>query len=79
MENTPPKQSIGSLFDTIDYYNLTDLDSFISNMTNDVAIYCLIQSVQKGFRQGIFSMQEVEVLSKSIRLLTIKPSNDENK
>ena len=80
MENTsPPKQPIGSLFESIDYYNLNDLDLFISNMTNDQAMYCLIQSVNKGFQKGIFTMQEIEVLSKSMRLLTNKPNNDESK
>ena len=79
MENTQPKQPIGSLFESIDYYNLSDLDSFISNMTNDVALYCLIQSVHKGFNKGLFTMQEIEVLSKSMRMLTNKPKNDEDK
>ena len=80
MENTTqPKQSIGSLFESIDYYSLNDLDLFISNMTNDQAMYCLIQSVHKGFNKGIFTMQEIEVLSKSMRLLTNKPNNEESK
>jgi hypothetical protein len=79
MENTPPKQPIGSLFDSIDYYNLNDLELFISNINNDQATYCLIQSVHKGFQKGIFTMQEIEVLSKSIRVLTTKPNNNEDK
>lgn len=79
MENTQPKQPIGSLFDSIDYYSLNDLELFISNMGNDQAMYCLIQSVHKGFSKGIYTMQEIEVLSKSMRLLTNKPTNDENK
>ena len=80
MENTTQtKQAIGSLFESIDYYSINDLDLFISNMTNDQAMYCLIQSVHKGFQKGIFTIQEIEVLSKSIRLLTNKPNNDERK
>jgi hypothetical protein len=79
MENTsPPKQPIGSLFDSIDYYSLEDLEKFISIMSKDQALYCLIQSVHKGFSKNIFSMQEIEVLSKSMRILTIKENQNEN-
>ena len=79
MEGDAQKQPIGSLFDSINYYILNDLELFISNMGNDQAMYCLIQSVHKGFHKGIFTMQEIEVLSKSMRLLTNKPTNDEDK
>jgi len=79
MEGDIQKQVIGSLFDSIDYYNLNDLDLFVSNMTNDQALYCLIQSVHKGFNKGIFTMQEIEVLSKSMRMLTNKPNTNEVK
>jgi len=79
MEGDTQKQVIGSLFDTIDYYSLNDLELFVSNMSNDQALYCLIQSVHKGFNKGIFTMQEIEVLSKSMRMLTNKPNNNESK
>ena len=79
MEGEAQKQPIGSLFDSINYYSLNDLELFIANMGNDQAMYCLIQSVHKGFNKGIFTVQEIEVISKSMRLLTNKPTNDEDK
>lgn len=79
MEGEVKKQPIGSLFESIDYYSLSDLELFISNMSSDQAMYCIIQSIHKGFHKGIYTMQEIEVLSKSMRLLTNKPTNDENK
>jgi hypothetical protein len=66
------KQPIGSLFGTINYYSLDDLDKFVSAMGKDQALYCLIQSVHLGFQKQIFSMQEIEVLSKCLRLIVQK-------
>lgn len=66
------KEPLGSLFGTINYYSLDDLDKFVVSMQKDQAVYCLIQSVHLGFQKQIFSMQEIEVLSKCLRLIVQK-------
>jgi hypothetical protein len=60
----------GFIFDTIKYQNNDDLGRFLEKMTSDQALYCLIQAAKCGFTRGVFSIEETEVLSKSIRLIT---------
>lgn len=76
MENLPQdnennKLPIGQLFDSINYYNIEDLDKFISNLNNEQSLYCLIQSVQYAHSKNLFSLEESEVISKSIRTLSL--------
>ena len=64
------KEVLGTLFESINYYDLEDLNRFINEMSNDHALYCLIQASNYAFRSGLYSLEEVEVVSKAIRLLT---------
>ena len=66
-DNENNKLPIGQLFDSINYYNIEDLDKFISNLNNEQSLYCLIQSVQYAHSKNLFSLEESEVISKSIR------------
>ena len=77
-DNENNKLPIGQLFDSINYYNIEDLDKFISNLNNEQSLYCLIQSVQYAHSKNLFSLEESEVISKSIRTLslpTIQPQS----
>ena len=67
------KEVLGTLFDSINYYTISDLEKFINEMTNDHALYSLIQAVNAAHKRGVYSLEEVEVVSKSIRLLTSPP------
>ena len=60
----------GFLFDAIKYQNNDDLGRFLEKMTPDQGLYCLIQAAKCGFTRGVFSIEETEVLSKAIRLIT---------
>ena len=62
----------GSLFGTIHYNTNEDLNSFITNLNKEQAIYCLIESIKYAFLKGAFTMEESECLSKSIRLISEK-------
>lgn len=78
-DNENNKLPIGQLFDSINYYNIEDLDKFISNLNNEQSLYCLIQSVQYAHSKNLFSLEESEVISKSIRTLSlpiIEPQSD---
>ena len=70
-DNENNKLPIGQLFDSINYYNIEDLDKFISNLNNEQSLYCLIQSVQYAHSKNLFSLEESEVISKSIRTLSL--------
>jgi len=63
-------QPIGQLFNTINYNNMDDLNSFISNMTPDQGLYILVQATRAAQTRGAYGMEETETLSKAIRTLT---------
>jgi len=63
---------LGSLFGVINYKKNDDLEKFILNMKKDQAFYCLIQAVNYAYTKNVYNMQEAEVLSKSLRLVTNK-------
>ena len=78
-DNENNKFPIGQLFDSINYYTIEDLDKFVLNLNNEQSLYCLIQAVQYSFSKNIFSLEESEVISKSIRTLSlpiIEPQSD---
>lgn len=71
-------QPIGSLFDAINYYSTDDLEKFISSLNQEQSIYCLVQAAQAAHRRQAFTMVESEVVSKSIRALSLKPNKIKN-
>jgi hypothetical protein len=72
------KKYLGSLFGVINYTKIEDLDKFVNEMKRDHALYCLIQAVNYAYSQNIFSMDESEVVSKSIRILSSPPKEEES-
>jgi Zn-dependent oligopeptidase len=76
--NTENQKPVGSLFDTINYYSVENLEEFISTLNQDQALYCIIEAVQSAYRRNAFTMAESEVVSKSIRKLSIPKINIKN-
>ena len=68
---------IGTLFDTINYTNLTDLDKFVQNLNGDQSLYCIVHAAKSAHKRGAFSIEESEVVSRAIRILTTPPENNE--
>lgn len=66
------KQPIGFLFGTIGYVKLDDINALIDNMTIEQSFYVLTQALEVANRSGIYTLQESEALSKSIRIITSK-------
>jgi hypothetical protein len=62
---------LGSLFETINYYSIEDLEKFIGSLTYEQALYCLVQASQAAFNRNAYTMAESEVVSKAIRKLSI--------
>jgi len=62
---------IGSLFGVIHYNTYTDLNSFIANLNREQSLYCLIESVKYSHSKGVFTLEESECISKSIRSFRI--------
>ena len=67
MSSTKP---FGTLFDQINYNSSEDLDNFLEKMTPDQGLYCILQAVRSAHYRNAFSMEESEVVSKAIRLIT---------
>ena len=68
-ENLNP---IGNLFDVINYTSYENLDKFIVNMNEEQALYCIIEAVKCSYRRGVFSIEESEAISKSLRIISSK-------
>jgi len=66
-------QPAGTLFEIINYYSNEDLNKFVDQMTQEQALYSVIQAARSGHRRGIYKMEEAEVISKAIRILTTPP------
>ena len=63
-------EPIGVLFDTMNYYKNEDLDKFISNLTQEQALYCVLQACQSAFKRNAYNITETELLSKAIRVIS---------
>jgi len=59
----------GKLFNSIELNSEEHLDAIIQTLNKESALYFLIQSVKFAYQNGVYSMGEVEVISKSIRIL----------
>ena len=59
-----------SLFGTIKYNVPNDLNKFIDEMNPEQAIFCLVHQSRHAHKMGIFTMEESEVISKAVRILT---------
>ena len=68
-ENLNP---IGNLFDVINYSSYENLDKFIVNMSEEQALYCIIEAVKCSYRRGVFNIEESEAISKSLRIISSK-------
>jgi hypothetical protein len=67
---TGQTQPIGYLFESIAIYEPSAVSKFIDDMVPEQAFYVLTQAIQMAYSKNIFSLQESEVLSKSLRVLT---------
>jgi len=67
---TGTTEPIGYLFESIAIYDSSAISKFIDKMTPEQAFYVITQALHMAYTKNIFSMQESEVLSKSLRVLT---------
>ena len=68
-QSTEKTEIIGNLFETINYSSKEQLNLFIDNMNQDQAWYCLKQAILSCPNRGVFTLEESEAVSKSLRLL----------
>lgn len=63
------KQPIAFLFEDIAIYDPKDIDTLIDGLTEEQAKFMLIRAVQMAYKNGIYSLTESEIVSKSLRML----------
>ena len=49
--------------------HIPTFDKFLNEITDEQKIYVLKLGIQKAFESGVFSLQESEILSKSVRTI----------
>lgn len=70
----------GKLFNSIELTSEEHLEAILQTMTKENANYIIVQAVRLAYQNGVYSMGEVEVLSKAIRVLSKveQPDTNEN-
>jgi hypothetical protein len=70
------KQPVGLLFGSIGYNKPEDVDSLIDNLDIAQSFYMITQSLHYVHESRLLTLQETELVSKSLRLLHKLVSSD---
>lgn len=60
------------IFDSIKYNSPTDLQNFIESLDETQSFYILTKASEMAYSRGVFTLQESEILSKSLRILSLQ-------
>jgi hypothetical protein len=71
------KQPIGLLFDSVAYYTPQDVDTLCDEMNLEQAYYMMIKALEFAHNARVFSLQESELVSKSLRVMNNHFTNNE--
>jgi hypothetical protein len=63
------KQPIAYLFEDVAIYKPEDIENLIDNLTEEQSKFMLIRAVQMAYKNGLYSLTESEIVSKSLRML----------
>jgi hypothetical protein len=63
------KQPIALLFEEVAIYKPEDISNLIDNLTEEQAKFMLFRAVQMAYKNGLYSLTESEIVSKSLRTL----------
>ena len=58
------------LFESIRYQSPEDVEKFIESIDAAQSFYFITKALEMAYSKGAYSLQESEILSKSIRILT---------
>jgi len=65
MEQPEP---MGLLFGSVRYYSPDDINSICDNMNLEQAYFMIIKALEYSHNSNIFTLQESELVSKSLRI-----------
>jgi predicted ATP-dependent serine protease len=63
------KQPIAYLFEEVAIYKPEDIENLIDNLSDEQSKFMIIRAVQMAYKNGLFSLTEAEIVSKSLRRL----------
>ena len=63
-------ENVNTLFNAINYREPHELNKFIDDMNLDQALFCLVNATRYAHNRGLYGIEESEVVSKAIRVLT---------
>ena len=75
--DTESLDTSGSLFETINYQTLESLEKFMDSISTKQAMYLIKVSLEYSHSKGLFTMNETEILNKSLRVIN-KKFNSQN-
>ena len=64
----------GNLFGSINLLSEEHLDMILQSMNTDQALFFLVEAIKLAYKNNVYTIGEVEVISKSIRVLTYQPN-----
>lgn len=70
------KQPIGYLFDSVAFYTPNDINILCDEMNLEQAYYMMIKALEFAHKSRIFTLQESELVSKSLRIMNSHFTND---
>jgi hypothetical protein len=73
---TQEKQPLGLLFNSVAYYKPEDIELIIDNLNFEQSFYMLIQALEYAHQHSVYSLQESELISKSIRILNSRKTEE---
>lgn len=72
--NNEEIKKYGNLFGSVDLLTKEHLDMILQSMNTDQALFFLVESIKLAYKNNVYTIGEVEVISKSIRVLTDQPN-----
>ena len=63
------KQPIAFLFEDVAIYKPEDIENLIDNLTEEQSKFMIIRAIQMAYKNGLYSLTESEIVSKSLRML----------
>ena len=70
---TNPKKPLATLLSSISYESLEDYNKFLNNLTLEHAVIVLIAAATHAQGKGAYTIEEAELIAKSITKLSVKP------
>jgi hypothetical protein len=65
------------LFDFLQCNSNEEFEKLINSIEKEQSLFYLIQSVKSAYKRGCFSLEESEIISKSLRVLSTPEKNNE--